>query len=240
MTDDESQTNPARKWDAVFRDLQQAIIAGQFHPRERLVEDEIMARTHATRHAVRRAFDELVRLGLVLRQPNKGVQVRDYSMAQIEELYEVRECLELAAAAHFVRPAGDALVAALTQIASRHREASRAQRYADVFALNNSFHEMLYRAAGNQTLADAIIHYTFATHPIRSRAFPNHDLRELAIDEHFAMIKAIETGAAAQLAGLIRTHLRRPKQYYLEATYLGHVDAPPARLEQDGGTAGAP
>lgn len=217
---DKSLTDQPKKWDVVFRELQRAIIAGQLRPKERLVEDEIMARTDATRHAVRRAFDELERLGLAIRQPNKGVQVRDYSIAEIEELYEVRECLELTAAARFVRPAGDELVAALTDIASRHRDASRAQRYAEVFSLNNSFHEMLYRAAGNQTLADAIIHYTFATHPIRSRAFPNEELRELAISEHFEMIKAIEAGEAGKLADIIRTHIGRPKDFYLKATYI--------------------
>ncbi len=219
MTDKSLPDRP-KKWDVVFRELQRAIIAGQLRPKERLVEDEIMGRTDATRHAVRRAFDELERLGLAIRQPNKGVQVRDYSIAEIEELYEVRECLELAAAARFVRPAADELVAALTDIASRHRDASREQRYAEVFSLNNSFHEMLYRAAGNQTLANAIIHYTFATHPIRSRAFPNEELRELAISEHFEMIKAIEAGEAGQLASIIRTHIGRPKDFYLKATYI--------------------
>ncbi len=220
MPDDKSLTDRPKKWDVVFRELQRAIIAGQLRPKERLVEDEIMSRTEATRHAVRRAFDELERLGLAIRQPNKGVQVRDYSIAEIEELYEVRECLELAAAARFTRPAGGELVAALTDIATRHRDASREQRYADVFSLNNTFHEMLYRAAGNQTLADAIIHYTFATHPIRARAFPKEELRELAIEEHFDMIRAIERGDAADLAAVIRTHIGRPKEFYLKATYI--------------------
>jgi DNA-binding GntR family transcriptional regulator len=69
------------------------------------VEDEIIARTEATRHAVRRAFDELERMGLAIRQPNKGVQVRDYSIGEIEELYEIRECLESRAASRFTGPA---------------------------------------------------------------------------------------------------------------------------------------
>ncbi|HTO28029.1 MAG TPA: GntR family transcriptional regulator, partial [Devosia sp.] len=73
-------TEQAKSWDTVYRDLQRGIISGQYRPRERLVEDEIIARTGATRHAVRRAFDELERLGLAVRQPNKGVQVRDYSI----------------------------------------------------------------------------------------------------------------------------------------------------------------
>jgi DNA-binding GntR family transcriptional regulator len=213
-------TEQSKTWDNVYRDLQRGIISGQYRPRERLVEDEIIARTGATRHAVRRAFDELERLGLAVRQPNKGVQVRDYSIGEIEELYEIRECLEMRAASRFGRPASDELVAKLTDIASRHRDASRDQRFAEVFSLNNAFHEVLYRAAGNQQLADAIIHYTFATHPIRTRAFPNEELREIAITEHFAMIDAIARGEGEELGAIIRTHIQRPKEFYLKATYI--------------------
>ncbi|ODT80228.1 MAG: hypothetical protein ABS76_17445 [Pelagibacterium sp. SCN 64-44] len=210
----------AKSWDDVYRDLQRQIIAGQLRPRERLVEDEIIARTGATRHAVRRAFDELERMGLVGRQPNKGVQVRDYSIREIEELYEIRECLERRAASRFDKPADDALVSRLTEIAGKHRDASRSQRFADVFSLNNAFHEVLYRAAGNQQLADAILHYTFATHPIRTRAFPNEPLREIAITEHFDMIDAIAKGEGERLGTIIARHITRPKDFYLQATYI--------------------
>ena len=209
-----------KSWDGVYRDLQRQIVAGQLRPRERLVEDEIMARTEATRHAVRKAFDELERMGLVIRQPNNGVQVRDYSIGEIEELYEIRECLERQAASRFTKPADAALVEQLRDLATRHRDASREQRFAEVFSLNNSFHEVLYRAAGNQQLATAIIHYTFATHPIRTRAFPSEELREIAISEHFDMIDAIARGEGERLGNIIVGHITRPKDFYLKATYI--------------------
>lgn len=215
-----SLQDQSKSWDGVYRELQRQIIAGQLRPRERLVEDEIMGRTDATRHAVRKAFDELERMGLVVRQPNKGVQVRDYTLNEIEELYEVRECLELRAASRFTVPADKALIEQLTEIASRHREASRSQRFGDVFSLNNTFHEVLYRASGNQQLADAILHYTFATHPIRTRSFPSEELREVAITEHFAMIDAIAEGRGDVLGNLIRSHITRPKDFYLRATFI--------------------
>jgi DNA-binding GntR family transcriptional regulator len=205
-------------WDAVYKDLQRKIISGACRPRERLIEDEIMARTGVTRHGVRRAFDELEKVGLVIRQPNKGVQVRDYSIREVEELYEIRECLETKAAQHFREPAPRHVVNALTDVAKMHRDASRAMRYSEVFTLNNQFHEMLYGQAGNQRLAEAIQHYTFSTHPIRTRAFPNEEMREVAIGEHFAMIEAIRGGNGQQLAEIIRAHISRPKEFYLQAT----------------------
>lgn len=214
------RTRAPGQWEAVCRDLQQAIILGQLKPRERLVEDEVIARMGATRHAVRRALAELERLGLVIRQPNRGVQVRDYTLTEIEELYEIRTCLERQAAMRFRFPVPPALLADLRAIAAAHAAASAARHFADIFALNNRFHEALYRAAGSAALAEAIRHYTFATHPIRSRAFPSDELREVAIRDHFAMIDALVAEDSPTLAALITTHIRRPMQFYIAQTFI--------------------
>lgn len=209
-----------KQWQSVCRDLQREIIAGKYRPRERLVEDDVIADTGATRHAVRKAFDELERLGLVVRQPNRGVAVRDYTAKEVEELYEIRECLETRAADRFPLPAEPSLVERLSELAEQHASASRAERFADLFALNNAFHETLYRASGNAQLADAIRHYTFATHPIRTLSFPDKELREIAISDHRQMIEALEAGDRAGLAAIIRKHISRPKEFYLRAIFV--------------------
>lgn len=209
-----------RSWDTLYQQLRMDIILGKYRPRERLIEDDIIARNDVTRHAVRRAFDELERLGLVVHQPNRGVQVRDYTAAEIKELYEVRECLEEGAAMRFALPASREALGELEDLAGQHSVASRAQRYSDVFQLNNAFHETLYRAAGNKEMAEAIRHFTFATHPIRTGAFSNLELREMAIAEHFAMVDAIRAGDRKKLAGIIRTHIARPRDFYMENLML--------------------
>lgn len=202
-------------WESVCHDLQQAITLGLFRPRERLVEDEIMARAGATRHAVRRAFVELERLGLVLRLPNRGVRVRDYTLAEIEELYEIRACLERQAAARFAFPAAPDLVAELREIAAAHAEVSRRRAFTRLSRMNNLFHETLYRGAGNASLAEAIRQYTFMTHPIRARAFPNDDLREIAI----------AAGDRPRLETLVVEHILRPMRFYVACTF--EDSAPP-------------
>ncbi len=204
-----------KSWDALYQQLRMDIILGKYRPRERLIEDDIIARNQVTRHAVRRAFDELERLGMVVHQPNRGVQVRDYSAKEIKELYEVRECLEEGAAMRFSLPASEETLSELEDLAEQHSVASRSERYADVFVLNNQFHETLYRAGGNREMAEAIRHFTFATHPIRTGAFSNQELRELAISEHVAMVEAIRDGDRKKLATIIRTHIARPREFYM-------------------------
>lgn len=212
------------QWEALCRELQRAIILGQIHPRERLVEDEIIARSGATRHAVRRALDELERLGLVIRHPNRGVRVRDYTMTEIEDLYEIRVCLERQAALRYALPADPALLGQLHRIADEHAKLSRRRQFIEMFTLNNRFHDTLYSGAGNEALADAIRHFTFATHPIRMRGFPDDGLREAAIADHLEMIAAIGSGDRARFGSLVVEHIMRPMRFYIACAF---IQAPP-------------
>ena len=51
---------------------------GRLHPRERLIEDELMRRFGVKRHVVRRGLADLERMGVVERVPNRGAMVRAY------------------------------------------------------------------------------------------------------------------------------------------------------------------
>jgi DNA-binding GntR family transcriptional regulator len=202
-------------WLDLLEHLRNDIILGRRHPRERLIEDEVIAASGATRHAVRRAFDELERLGLAERQPNRGIRVRDFSRAQVEELYEIRDCLERRAALRFDRPGDPALVDELRELAACHAEASRQGDFAKIFERNNAFHHRLYQAAGNPLLAQAIEHYTLLTQPIRTRAFSLSQHREIAIAEHGEMVELIAQGDGPRLADCISRHIKGPKRVYL-------------------------
>ncbi|MBT9385213.1 hypothetical protein KM176_15180 [Pseudooceanicola sp. CBS1P-1] len=67
---------------------------------------------------------------------------------------------------------------------------------------------------------DSEAHYTFATHPIRTRAFPNDAIREIAIEEHFRMIEILGRGDPEALREVILSHIRRPKDFYLKANFI--------------------
>lgn len=204
-------------WSQVYEVLQMDLMLGRLHLRERLVEDDLILRFDATRHAVRRALDELEKEGLVQRQPNRGVRVRDFSLDEVENLYEIRDALETLAASRVKLPAPPEFIAELKRLAGDHARASAAGRYPDLFRLNNAFHEKLYSGAGNPELAAAIKHYSLMTQPIRSRGFADQRLRQIAVREHWEMIEAIEQGQSERLVELCRTHIRWPKEFYLQA-----------------------
>ena len=200
----------------VVRALEFDILFGRLKPRERLVEDALMARFGAKRHVVRRALDELERMGIVVRAPNRGAAVRDFSAQEVEEIYELRELLQRRAVERMKLPASADLVAALTAVQGRHDAAVAAGDLRAVDQVNDEFHRLFFAACGSRLLAEAIGHYAHLSRAMR--VYPMVDPPTLARlrDEHWAMIRALEAGDREALARLVAQHLQPSKAAYLQ------------------------
>ena len=215
LDQDRSQSSASRC--AIVGQLEKDIIFGRLHPNERLIEDDLIERFSATRHTVRRAIDELVRLGLAVHQRNKGAYVRDYTIQEVEELYEIRDTLQTQAIRRMPLPLDADSLANMQAYHERHMAAGEAQRIDEVFQLNNAFHETFFRQCGNDSLAEAIRDYAWRTHPIRSRGFRDPDYRKTAQAEHARMIEAARSSAREELVALNSAHIQRPKNLYIRA-----------------------
>ena len=199
----------------IVRTLEEDIIFGRLKPRERLVEDALMERLGVTRHLVRQALFELERMGIVARTRNKGCAVRYFPPAEVEQIYEVREVLQAHAARRIALPAPGSLIEALSAIHARHSRAVDTGGLGAVYRLNNEFHNTLFGACGNPHLVQAIAHYAWLAHAIRSYRIADPALLRQARAEHAAMIEALRRGDRAALVRLCVEHIRPSKEAYL-------------------------
>ena len=78
----------------VVSSLEEDIVLGRLHPRERLIEEDLMRRFGVKRHVVRSGLADLERMGVVERVPNRGAMVRAYTADEIQKLYVLRNLLE--------------------------------------------------------------------------------------------------------------------------------------------------
>lgn len=201
----------------LVRALEDDIVLGRLHPRERLVEDELMARFGAKRHVVRDALARLEQMGLVERRRNVGAMVRSFVPREVLELYELRELLETAAAARIPLPAAEADLQALTEIQQRHDAAVQAGDPAAVYRANEAFHRTLFALAGNDAITQAIQEYARRTHAIRFGTLIAASYREQARREHWQIIEALREGRRDELIALCRGHLLPSRDVYLQA-----------------------
>ena len=199
----------------VVRILEEDIIFGRLKPRERLVEDVLMARLAVKRHVVRQALAELERLGVVVRERNKGSAVRDFAPQDVEAIYDVRAVLQRHAASLIPFPVAPDVVAELEAIHARHSQAVEAGDLRAVYRLNNEFHDALFAACGNPYLVATISEYAWLVHAIRSYRIADPKLLRQARDEHALMIEALRAGDRKTLMELCEQHILPSKEAYL-------------------------
>jgi len=197
--------------------LEEDIVLGYLHPRERLIEDALIERFGAKRYAIREALARLERFGLVERQPNRGAMVRALTPRDVEEIYAVRELLELAAAR-------EVLVRATTDdvqhIAQAQRQHDDAVDHADpkrAFRANIAFHQAFFSACGNAELTGAINLYGQKAHAVRSFLIGQPEYLARSREEHWAIIDALKGRDEQQLLIVCRDHIRVARNAYIES-----------------------
>lgn len=87
-----SETVPKTSY--VVRVLQERIASQAIGPGARLQEAELALEFAASRTVIREALSSLEQRGLVLRIPNRGAVVKRLEVAEVDEIFEIREWLE--------------------------------------------------------------------------------------------------------------------------------------------------
>ena len=152
---------------AIVRQLEEDIVLGRIHPRERLPEDTLMQRFGAKRHVIRRALHELAVIGVLEHVPNKGAQVRAFTEAEVRDLYDLRELLETTAASLISLPLAANDLARLYAVQRAHDAASAARDPAAIFRANLAFHRTLFALCPNAFLVEALEAASARAHGIR-------------------------------------------------------------------------
>jgi len=201
----------------VVSSLEEDIVLGRLHPRERLIEDELMRRFSAKRHVVRRGLADLEQMGVVERVPNRGAMVRAYRKDEIQQLYVLRNLLEGHAARLIPMPLPNSDIEDLKKVQLVHDAAVTRGDLGLVFHANVDFHELLFSKTSNSYLADAIRQFALRTHGIRFYCLTYPGYLEQARREHWEMVAAIEQCDRESLVRLCHQHLLASRQCYEKA-----------------------
>src|SRR5271169_5732895 len=100
--------------------LEEDIVLGRRHPRERLIEQDLSEQFNTHRADVRLALFELEKKGIIQRIPNRGAIVRDLTPKEVSEIYAVREELEVMAVRIMPLPIGRSEIDKLEDIQRKH------------------------------------------------------------------------------------------------------------------------
>lgn len=204
---------------SVIAAIETDVIRGRILPRMRLIEDHLMEDYGAKRHVVRAALTELERLGVVVKPPHRGAEIRRFDADELAKLYAMRAVLHRSAVAMMRLPPEPAAVDALDACRRAHAEASVAGDLIAVHRTNMAFHRQFYGLCDNHYLAESIRLHDWLSFPARAYGVADPAALRQACEEHSEMVEAVRRGDTASLAILVVRHMDGARRIY-EAKFL--------------------
>jgi DNA-binding GntR family transcriptional regulator len=201
----------------IARGIEEDIVLGRRHPRERLIEQDLCDLFQTHRGDVRLALFELEKKGLVERIPNRGALVRGLTPFEVKEIYSVREELEVMAVRIIPFPVAPKDINRLEELQRQHTAAIAAGDLLTMFYRNLSFHQALFGLCGNACLIETIDALAQKVYGIRSYANAFPESLDRARRDHLDMIKALRSSRRDDLVALTRRHLKPSPEAYISA-----------------------
>lgn len=217
MTPTESITLTSLVDEIAYR-LEVAILEGEFRPGTHLLQDELCARFGVSRTPVREALRKLQAQHLVVVVPNKGATVRFPSRSELRDVYVVRAELERFAC-ELACPAldGRVLDSAQAEIDAAQERLERGELQPDeepafnarVTSANQSFHTVIFDAAGNEQLAQLCrsLQGYFPKDYVWRAALPAGEARMLNVDEHGEIRNALSAADGKRARKAMSRHI---------------------------------
>lgn len=201
---------------AVIEAIETDIIRSRILPRNRLIEDHLMEDYGAKRHVVRAALVELQRLGVVVKPPHIGAQIRRFDEQTLNALYHVRSVLHQAAVDLMPMPVPNQRMEALELALAAHASAVASSDLIAIHQTNMAFHRVLYGLCDNPYLAESIRLHDWLSFPARAYGIADEGALAKACAEHAAMVQALKDGDRPALGALALEHMDRARRIYVE------------------------
>lgn len=196
--------------DQAYEFLKGAILSGVFTARMHLREGAIASQLGLSRTPVREAFRRLGAEGWLEITPNAGVRVAEWSLRDIEEVFEVRMLIESRVAGRAALRATEVQIARLRALAEKMSEMAElpVDQVLDArSAINAEFHDLLVEAANSQRLKrllDLVVEIPMVKWVFRS--YRPADVRRSAAHHH-EIVAALEARDAEWANAAMKSHI---------------------------------
>lgn len=192
---------------AVADRLREAILRGDFAPKQRLVEVELCEQFDASRFTVRSALRDLAGQGLIELQRNRGARIREITLAEAVEITQVRMVVEGLVAARAAELATDDDADELAAIGQDMRDAvagGEPLRYSD---LNARLHAKLRDISEHGTARRIIeeLRGQMVRHQFQIALQPGRS--SVSLKQHEAIIAAVVARDPIAAESAMRAHI---------------------------------
>ncbi|KAA9159351.1 GntR family transcriptional regulator [Amycolatopsis acidicola] len=190
-------------------ELRRSIVAGDYRPGQRVLQEEIAARLGTSLAPVREALRALEQEGQVVYRPRRGYFITELNVADLQEIYALRALLE-ERAVRATLPALDE--DAVERIALAARDCADAAKHGDVaaeLAANRRFHFGMLESP-EQTHTMRLIRLLWdSTEAYRAMYYNSPEERATTVAAHDDILDAVRRKAIDEVVTALDEHRTR-------------------------------
>ena len=195
--------------------LKQLIYGGEFKAGDRLNEAALAVRMGTSRGPIREAIRILAGTGLVTEVMNRGVFVRQVSMREMLEIYDLRALVFGFAAERAAEHITDEHRKVFVSLLDRMDQASKANDSDLYYTLNLEFHELVLTLSNSQRAHRLYDDYVKELHLYRRQNFNTPGNMRRSNAEHRRIYEAISKGLNAKAKAQAEDHIKAGRQRLL-------------------------
>jgi len=206
-----------------YETLKQAIVTGEIPTGARIVETEYADLMHISRTPLREALRKLERDGLVEYMPRRGVVVRAFTIADVEEIYTIRNALEMLILPAIIANAVEEDIRSLQEKLSQMDLLEEQDDIDRLSTLARAFHMEMARISRLNRILRVIEGQDEYITRFSALSIAKESRRHAAHREHHQLVKFVEKKDLVNFELLVRKHIERSKATCLAALHETHL-----------------
>lgn len=207
----------------VYQILRDDICAGKYEPGFWLQEQELAQALGVSRSPVREALRQLVADGLVIEVPNKGVFVKEFTLRDIDEIFDMRVMLE----SYGIQRSRKNLTAIrrqkLFELLEKLEKSCAAGDMESYVRLDEELHIRVVELGGNSLVESTYDRVRSMNQQFRVLSLTSHQRFEESMEEHRRLIHALAVGDVAGAGETMRVHLELARRTIKEQLIRGQT-----------------
>lgn len=202
---------------AIQDELLNLILRGEFESGAKLSDAHLAVRFGVSRGPIREALRALEEAGLVRLSKNRGIFVKEFTLEEAHELYQVRIGLDEMVGKLLAPIITEAQIEELRALVDGLESLLEKGDFAEYFPRNIAFHGRVVEMVGNTTLIALYQRITTQMHLMRRQGIVAGGGHRMSNREHRAIVDALASKNPKKAARAMGAHGKAGLQRFLES-----------------------
>ena len=200
-----------------YEAIRQSILSGQWKIGELYNEKAIAADLGISRTPVREALLELASQDLIIFLPRRGLMINRFTRRDVDEIFEVRKAIELAAVEKIVKTSPPFDLFEIEESLLNQRKAVKQKDYLAFMEADRLFHTSISELTNNRRIIAILDNIRDMIHVMGAKALALEGRALEVIEEHQTICEAVKKGNFEEARRAMAYHLDQSKGAVVES-----------------------